>query len=92
MKLLGKAESVFEVSTRGTVIVPAWLSDVKVRNGIPIQLRSPNGSTTNTRIASVEMLKVAGGPCRAAFMLRPDIRKQELQEGSEIWISQEQGL
>jgi hypothetical protein len=32
------------------------------------------------------MAKVAGEGCKAAFMLPPHIKKNEIAEGTEIWI------
>jgi hypothetical protein len=86
MRLPGKVESVFTVANRGTVIVPLWLSDSKVRDGYAVQLRNPNNQPRNTRILSVEFLKGEGKSCRAAFLFPTDIYKDEIEVGAEIWI------
>ena len=67
LELLGKVESVFSIPGRGTVIVPIWQSDVKVRAGDAIQFRSSDGQIRNARITAVEFLKTETGS-RAGFM------------------------
>jgi translation elongation factor EF-Tu-like GTPase len=66
--LVAKVESFFRISGRGAVIVPAWVSDLKVKAGDTIQLRSSNGRVRDTRIAGVELLRRADGGCRSAFL------------------------
>ena len=89
-KFLGRVETVFSVATRGTVIIPIWLSsDLKVRNGDPIQLRAPDGQIKNTRITSVEFVKRERESCQYAFMLPKDVAKSEVAEGAEIWLAVE---
>jgi len=92
MRFLFKIEDVFEISGRGCVIVPAIPegTDFKIRARDAIQLRTPEGRTLNTYIRAVEMVKVAAGPCRIAIMLPPDVLKQDVAEGSEVWLTQGQ--
>jgi thiamine monophosphate synthase len=75
------------ISGRGAVIVPVWLSDIRIKAGDAIQLRSP-GRVKDTRIAAVELLKQAGGEGRTAFLLSREIviARDELVEGTEIWV------
>jgi hypothetical protein len=90
VKLLGRVESVFEIPGRGAVIAVVWLSDLKVRNGDPIQLRAPSGRATNTTILSVESLSQGSGKSRrTAFLLPGDVAKREITEGDEIWVAEE---
>ena len=85
MTLLAKVESVFQISGRGTAVVPVFLSHFRVRVGSPIQLRIPGGRVRDTHIASVEF--VTGlDRSRLAFMLPRDIAKQDAPEGTEIWL------
>jgi translation elongation factor EF-Tu-like GTPase len=86
MKFLGNIEIVFTVQGRGTVIVPIWRSDVKIRVGDRIRLQSSDGRIRDTKIAGVEMLKPVSEKCRAAFILARDVRKDEIAEGMEIWL------
>jgi translation elongation factor EF-Tu-like GTPase len=87
--LLAKVESFFMISGRGAVIVPVWLSDLRVQVGDRVQLRSPNGRVKDTSIAGVELLKQTDGECRTAFLLSREvvITKEELGEGTEIWVT-----
>ena len=89
MTLLAKVEAVFQVSGRGTVIVPAFVSDLRVRVGSPIQLRNPGGQVRDTLITAVEFLSDLD-KCRLAFMLPRDIAKQDVPEGTEIWLTETQ--
>jgi translation elongation factor EF-Tu-like GTPase len=86
VRLAAKVESFFRISGRGAVIVPAWVSDCKVKAGDSIQLRSANGRVRDTQIVSVELLKQTDGGSRAAFLLAPGITGDEITEGTEIWL------
>jgi translation elongation factor EF-Tu-like GTPase len=86
VQLLAKVDDVFTISGRGVVVVPIWLSELKIKVGDSVQLRTPGGQVRNTRIAGVEMAKQVGG-CRAAFMLARDIAKEDVVQGTEIWVS-----
>ena len=86
MKLLAKVEDVFTIPGRGVAVIPAWLSDLKVRVGDPVQLRSPSGVAKDSQIVSVEFAKQLNG-CRAAFMLSPDTLKEDAPPGTEIWLA-----
>jgi translation elongation factor EF-Tu-like GTPase len=86
MRFLGNIEIIFTIQGRGTVIVPIWHSDVKVKVGDRVHLRSSDGRIRDTKIAGVEMLKPVSEKCRAAFILARDVRKGEIAEGMEIWL------
>jgi len=86
VKLLAKVEHVFTISGRGVVVLPVWLSDLKIKVGDHVQLRAPGGQVRNTRIDGVEMAKQVGG-CRVAFILACDVEKEDIVEGMEIWVS-----
>jgi hypothetical protein len=85
--LFAKVEAVFHVPGRGTVIVPAFLSDLRVPVGSPIQLRVPDGKVRDTYITAVEFLSGLGSS-RLAFMLPRDVEKQDVPEGTEIWLAE----
>ena len=88
MILLAKVESIFTITGRGTVIVPAFLSERQANQGEPIQLRSSDGKTRNTSILSVTSVNLGSGKRRPAFMLDRDTVKQDVAEGDEIWIQE----
>jgi hypothetical protein len=85
--LFAKVESVFQISNRGTVIVPAFLSEILVRVGSRIQLRVPDGKVRDTHITAVEFLSGLGAS-RLAFMLPRDVAQQDVPEGTEIWLAE----
>lgn len=77
----------FEVHGRGTMIVPVWLSDHKIRSGDTIQLRDSKGQVRDTRIVAVEIASGTAGS-RSVFLLPRDIAKDDIAEGTEIWSSE----
>ena len=85
MILLAKLESVFPVSGRGAVVLPAFLAECPVGAGEPIQLRIPGGPFRNMHISAAEIAS-GSGKSRLAFMLPCDIAKQDVPEGTEIWL------
>ncbi len=91
MTFLFKIEEVFEIYGRGCVIVPvAEGADFKIRPRDAIQLRTPDGRTLNTHIGSVEFLTPEVGTCRMAILLPTDIQKQDVSNGSDVWLMQGQ--
>ena len=88
MKLLFKVEDKFEISGRGCVIVPAIPEglDFRIRAKDQIELRTPDGRVLQTHIASIEFAKQDVRPCRMVIMLPPDIAKQDVPTGTEVWF------
>ena len=89
MRLLFKVEDVFFISGRGCVIVPAISegSDFKIRAKDQIELRTPDSRVLQTHIASVELAKPQdGSPCRMVIMLPPEIAKEDVPTGTEVWV------
>jgi hypothetical protein len=89
MKLLFTVEDKFEISGRGCVIVPAIPEglDFRIRAKDQIELRTPDGHVFQTHIASVELAKPQdGSSCRMVIMLPPDIAKQDVPTGTEVWF------
>lgn len=61
--------------------------DFTIRAKDQIELRIPDGRVFQTHIASVELAKPSdGSPCRMAIMLPPDIAKQDVPIGTEVWF------
>jgi hypothetical protein len=87
--LFAKVESVFQIPGRGTAVVPALLSNLCVRAGSLIQLRTPGGQVRETHVASVELISGLE-KSRLAFMLPRDVAKQDVPEGTEIWLKETQ--
>ena len=89
---LFKVEEVLEISGRGCVIVPAVSeeTDFKIKPRDAIQLRTPEGRTVDTHIGSVEFLKPALGPCHMAILLPPDVLKEDVPKGTDVWLAQSQ--
>jgi translation elongation factor EF-Tu-like GTPase len=88
--LLAKVESVFTITGRGTFVVPSFLSERQVCEGEPIQLRRSDEKIKNTSILAVESLNLGSGKRRPAFMLSRDIAREDVIEGDEIWILDQQ--
>ena len=88
MRLLFKVEDTFSISGRGCVIVPAIPEglDFRIRAKDQIELRTPEGRVLQTHIASVELAKRQNAPCRMVIMLPPDIEKQDVPTGTEVWF------
>ena len=89
MKLLFKVEDMFYISGRGCVIIPAIPEglDFRIRAKDQIELRTPDGRVLQTHIASVQLAKPQdGSPCRMVIMLPPDVAKQDVPIGTEVWF------
>ena len=88
MRLLIKVEDVFYFSERGCVVVPAVPEGFDfIRAKDQIELHTPDGRRLQTHIASIELPKPKdGSPCRMAIMLPPDITKQDVPVGTEVWL------
>lgn len=89
MQLLAKVESVFSIRGRGAVVAVIWLSDLRVKAGDLVQLRSADGQVRDTCINGVELIKKAGADCQAAFLLPGDFPSNVIAEGTEIWLSEQ---
>ena len=88
MEFFSKIESIFTVTGRGCVIVPAIPEGLAfpftLRTNDPIQLRGPAGAI-NTHIASISSLNVKPGPRRLAIVLPGEIAKSDVSLEAEIW-------
>lgn len=86
MRLLGKVESVFRISGRGAVVVLARLSDLRIKIGDRVQLRTPEGCIGDGPIAGIEFMKRENGPCCEALLLRGGAASVEIPKDAEIWV------
>ena len=87
MILFAKVETSFEVTGRGCVIVPAWLTEDKIRVKDSIRLRTADGKVRETKITGIETLSgLKPSDSRMAILVTQDITKQDVPEGTEIWL------
>jgi hypothetical protein len=85
--LFAKVETSFEVTGRGCVIVPAWLTEDKIRVKDSIQLRTADGKVRETHITGIEILcGLKPSDSRMAILVTQDITKQDVPEETEIWL------
>jgi translation elongation factor EF-Tu-like GTPase len=85
--LFAKVESSFEITGRGCVIVPVWLTDDKIRIKDSIQLRSAEGKVRETHITGIEVLcGLNASDSRTGILVTRDVKKQDVPEGTEIWL------
>jgi len=88
VELLTAVENAFEGRTRGCWIAPhPWESTLRIRAKQKIQLRSPDGTTLNTYIGSIER---AHGPCVRVRLTIGLPAKKDIPEGTEIWLLEQE--
>jgi hypothetical protein len=86
MILLTTVENSFEVQGRGCYITPRqWESDLRIRKMDKIQLKTPDGNTLSTCVNSIELGTAISGTFMAIGLPHP-IAKQDVPEGTEIWL------
>jgi len=86
VKLLGAVESVFSISSRGTVLATIRRSEEAVRVGDRIQLRCPNGTHIDSEILAIELIKKTEGRCQEAYMIPGHLPETRMPIGTEIWL------
>ncbi len=79
-------ESVFSIGGRGTVIATIRRSDGAVRCGDKIQLRRPDGSSIDSEILQIELIKKVKGQCQEAYMVPGHLPPTKVPIGTEIWL------
>ena len=89
--LFAKVEDAFSISGRGCVIVFKPLSDVNLRVGTPIQLRTQDGQIKDTYVAGIErvtysLLASLEDRSKVGIMLPREITKKDTPPGTEIWL------
>ena len=92
VEFLSKVESTFQIHGRGLVLVPKKPeTDFRIRVGIALELRTPDGRSLRTHITGVEFLKPlpGHGPWGMAILITRDIAKYEVPAGTEIWYRRE---
>lgn len=87
---LTTVESCFEVQGRGCYItLRQWESDLRIRKKDKIQLRAPGGGILNTYIDSIELGTATFGTFMTIGLPSP-ITKQDVPDGTEIWLIDQQ--
>jgi alpha-D-ribose 1-methylphosphonate 5-triphosphate synthase subunit PhnL len=86
MVFLSKVEAVFNIQTRGGVVVPVDFTnpDLRVRAGDGIELRGGSGCL-KAKISSISFLKTRSGS-RLGFVLSKEIDDCLKWSEAEIWI------
>jgi len=83
--LLGTVDSVFTVSSRGTVVLINRLSEAPARSD-KVQLKPPGGQVIDSEIRAIELIKKIEGPCQEAFLLPGHMPLSVLPVGTEMWL------
>jgi hypothetical protein len=87
--LLFIVDDVFDISGRYIIPTPGVPVSVSgIRNGLPIELRRPDGTVLQTVVASVPMLDPYD-PKRPTQIALQGITKQDVPVGTEIWMRDE---
>lgn len=91
MKLVARVEDFFQLSHRGYVITIRLLSeDGLIRLNEKVRIRKPDGQVKDTYVSAIEHVKynLLGPPPDRSLIgvaLSPDITKQDVPRGTEIW-------
>jgi hypothetical protein len=82
-------QGTFTVFGRGIALlpgVPKYEPGPRVAPGMSIELRRPDGTILATTIRAIEWFQTA--PQRAApLQLPPEIAKEEVPDGTEVWLT-----
>lgn len=87
-KLLSVVEDVFQISSRGSVVVVPGIpraGDWHVRAGDCLTLKLPNGNEASTSVNGIEMASPPH-PLFIPILLGPGLTKDDVPIGTEIWI------
>lgn len=80
-------DDVFEIPGRYVIPTPGVpVSICGIRNDLPIELRRPDGTTLQSKVASVPMIDPYD-PKRPTVIALRGISKQDLPVGTEIWMN-----
>jgi hypothetical protein len=86
--LISKVEGIFTLEGRGTVVSPGVPKDGLprgVRSGDLVELRQPDGSKIQTKIAGVEYATLVSGGSQYPIRFLAEIRTEDVPLGTEIW-------
>jgi hypothetical protein len=71
--------------------VPKYEGGPRVAPGMSIELRRPDGTILATTIRAIEWIQTPPGPA-APLLMPPEISKEEVPAGTEVWLSDALGL
>src|SRR5690242_16021444 len=85
---LFRVTGVFEISERGTILVPGipHTFALPISRGTPLLLRRPDGSTLTSSLRDLEMINALATRASTAVLLPRDIRKADIPVGTEVWL------
>jgi hypothetical protein len=86
--VLAKVEDSFDLFGRCVVVFRSVSGDHRLWTGDPVQLRTPNGQLTDTKVAGIADVKrfLLQHNHKASVDLPRGITKHNLPPGSEIWL------
>jgi hypothetical protein len=80
-------EGTFTVCGRGIALLagaPRYQDSIQIFNGMPIELRRPDGSTRATVIQAIEWFQTPPMPT-SPIHLPPEVSKGDVPPGTEVW-------
>ena len=88
-------EDVFDITGRGCVLAPGIPHSLglNIRIGAHLLIVSPFGGRIRTQISSFEMLHTrTHGLSHAPFAVSSEIKKEQLELGSKVFLIEESGI
>lgn len=87
MTLLCVVEDVFEISGRGTVVVPHLQVQSRWPASLTLELRRPDGTqvVTQGHVRREHLLRRPPGQSEWVWTLCLDVAKREAPPGTEVW-------
>jgi hypothetical protein len=92
MTKLSTVEYAFSAGSVGCVIdpgIPVERKNLKIKVGEPIELRRPDGTVLQTKIAGLVTLCRTPRPPPIPIALPMEVRKEDVPIGTEVWIDME---
>lgn len=90
---LSKVEDVFDLKNSGCVVVPGipveTADKAKIKAGDELELRFPDGTTMNTKVASLSFLSRTPETPPIPIALPKEYSKKDVPIGTELWIDEE---
>jgi hypothetical protein len=89
MRRLLTVEDVFEISGRGTVVVPSVAADSRWPASVQLELRRPDGTKVDAvgHVRGEYLYRLPPGKCEFVWMLCFDVPKSAIPSGTEVWAS-----
>lgn len=93
MHYLFKVADIFFIRARGLVIAENAVKDaqnqnIKLRVGDSVQIKSPDGlDIIEAQIIEIEFVRLVNGNTMIAYLLSPEVSKDQIKISSEVWSS-----